>query len=158
MEYCVSRVLPWSRQRIWQVLNDVRHFARHDPFHHNLVYMTGRRSGLGTMFRIRHSYLPIFPFAADEVVCTVTQWEPERTQTLLERNRKAYRSHTQRFTLTPLGAATLLEYAITYKGIPSWLVPVAQWVRWRVKRRMDEKLTQIARLCDEGEAQMIHLP
>lgn len=150
MDYHVNRVLPWAPQSIWRVLSDVSHFARDDPFHHDFTYITERKSGHGTTFRIRHTYLPIFPFAADEVVCTVTQWEPERAQTLVERNRKAYRSHTQRFTLTPLGAATLLQYTITYKGVPSWLLPLSLWVRWRVKRRMEEKLTQIARLCGAG--------
>lgn len=116
MEYRVSRILPWVPQRVWRVLKDVSHFARDDPFHHDFAYITEQKSGLGTMFRIRHTYLPIFPFVADDAVCTITQWEPERIQTLLEKNRWAYRTHTQRLTLTALRAATVVEYTITYRG------------------------------------------
>lgn len=49
-------------------------------------------------------------------------------------------------------SGNVLQYAITYKGIPSRLVPLAQLVRWRVKRRMEVKLMQIARRCCQGNA------
>src|SRR5712691_7673727 len=109
MECRVSRDISNAPQRIWSVLEDVRHFARNDPFHHDFAYLSSRKSGLGTAFRMRHTYFPIFPLAADEVVCTVTQWQPERTLTLLEKNQKKYRTHTQRFTLVPQGTKTIVE-------------------------------------------------
>src|SRR5437016_6120854 len=105
MEYRVSRTLPHAPQIVWSVLKNLEHFAR-DPFHHHFAYLTKRHSGRGAAFRVHHSYLPVFPFAADEVVCTVTQWEPEHRQTLLEKSQRSYRTHVQRFTLTPQGSST----------------------------------------------------
>jgi hypothetical protein len=98
---------------------------------------------------MRHTYFPVFPLAADEVICTITQWKPGQARTLLEKNRKRYRSHVQRFKLISQGADTIVEYTITYQGIPAWLVPLAQWVGWRVTHRMKEKLAEIADQCEE---------
>ena len=147
MEYRVTRTLPHPPDRIWQVLKDVDHFARDDPFHHDFAYIGERRSGVGTSFTLRHTYWPIFPFAADRITCTITQSEPERIQTLLERNDKSYRTHVQRFVLSAKGTGTIVEYTITYGGIPAWMFPFSHWVRWLVTRRMRAKLGQLARSC-----------
>jgi len=152
MQYSASRILPYTPRRIWSVLENVEHFARNDPFHHDFEYITPRRSGVGTAFRITHTYFPVFPFAADHVVCRIIQWEPERIQTLLESNERLYRNHIQRFLLTQKGSATIVQYTINYRGLPSWLFPFSQWVRWGVRRRMEAKLSELAVQCDRGEA------
>lgn len=77
MEYHVTRMLPHASHRVWKVLENVEHFARDDPFHHDFPYLSECRSGVGTSFTMRHSYWPVFPFVADRVVCTITQSEPE---------------------------------------------------------------------------------
>jgi len=152
MDYHVSRILPHTVRQIWTVLEDVEHFARKDPFHHDFAYIGPRGSGVGTTFRMTHTYFPILPFVADEVICTIVQSEPERVQALLERNQISYRTHLQRFALTPQGSATVVEYTIHYKGIPALFFPISQWVRWQVKRRMRSKLSELARECDAQRA------
>lgn len=151
MKYVLRETLPYSPRCVWSVLEDVEHFARNDPFHHEFKYLGGQRSGIGTVFTMKHTYLPIFPFGADQVICTVTQWEPGRIQTLLESNPRPHRSHVQRFRLIPQTAGTAVEYSITYKGVPSWIFPLAQWVRWTVSRRMKDKLRELAQQCGQKE-------
>lgn len=155
MEYRATCAIRCDPSRVWNALKDVRHFACNDPFHHDFAFLTARKFGVGTAFKIRHTYFPVFPLASDEVVCTITQWEPARGLTLLEKNRKRYRTHAQRFELFPRGTDTIVEYTISYNGVPPWLIPFAQWVRWLVTRRMKEKLAEIAERCEELSQQAV---
>ena len=143
MIYSVSRVLSQSPAQLWAVLRDLRHYVHADPFHSDLRFLTAQHEGRGTAFRMRHAYVPNFPFGPDEVTATVTAWESERLQTILEENPKAYRTHTQTFRLEATDAGTRVTYDVHYMGIPLWLLPWRMWVRWSVRRRQEEKLRDI---------------
>ena len=148
MRYRLDKTLPYSAATVWRALSHLRHFARQDPFHRALEFIGDRDEGFGAQFRVRHSYLPIFPFGEDEVVCTVTAWEPERRLKLSEANRRRYRNHAQEFTLEPAGPGeTRVRYEISYLGIPLVLLGWRLWARWLVRRRMNEKLDDLADDC-----------
>ena len=147
MRYRVERNIPFSPLIVWSVLRDLRHFADNDPYHHDFRWLGERREGAGAKFGLRHSYAPIYPFASDEVACTVTEWEPGEAQTIVEANRRKYRSHTQRFTLTPLRFGSLVRFEVTLVGPPMWLLPWRLWVDFWALRRMRQKLADIETAC-----------
>lgn len=151
MRYSVERRIPFPISSVWSVLTDLRHFAANDPFHHDFAWTGERREGMGAGFRLRHTYSPIFPFGSDEVVCLVTEWKPGESQSILETNRRRYRSHSQRFSLVPLRFGdTLVRYDVIYRGIPWLLLPWRLWVGYWVKRRMRQKLEDLERRAASG--------
>jgi hypothetical protein len=147
MRYAVERRLTYSPLVVWNALRDLRHFAENDPYHHDFRWVGDRREGVGAEFVLGHSYAPLFPFGPDEVTCRVTEWEPGERQTIVETNRRAYRSHWQRFTLIHDRYDTMIRFEIGYRGIPWLLLPWRLWVGFMVTRRMRQKLADIEKRC-----------
>ncbi len=143
MIYSACHNLPFNPTQTWEILRNLQHYVDRDPFHSNLRFLNYQREGQGVQFRMHHSYFPNFPFFPDEVLATVTVWQPEQQQTILEENPKTYRNHTQTFLLEPTTNGTKLTYQVQYMGIPMWLLPWRLWVHWNVTRRLHEKLRQL---------------
>ena len=144
MRYMAEKRLAFPPSAVWDVLKDLRHFAENDPFHHDFVWHDGPREGIGARFGLRHTYSPIFPFGSDDVECIVTEWKQGEAQSVLETNRRRYRSHTQRFELIPIGQdGTLVRFCVIYRGVPWILLPWRLWVDFWVLRRMRQKLDEI---------------
>jgi hypothetical protein len=148
VHYDVERTIAQPIAVVWEALADLQHFARNDPFHHDLVFLSDQYAGPGTCFAVRHTYLPIFPFPPDDVLCTVTVCEPEQRIDLNECNTNPYKSHRQRFDLERLDARrTRVRYRIAYAGVPRILPAWRVWAAWRVKARMRDKLTGLESDC-----------
>ncbi len=149
MRYRVFRELPYDAEVVLGVLADLRgHFTASDPYHHDLRFLTQAEQGLGAKFEVRHTYWPVFPFAPDRVECTVTDWAPGKRLVINERNERAYRNHTQIFSIENLGPGLCrLTYEILYIGIPAGLLPLRLWVDRKVLARMREKLGELAVEC-----------
>jgi len=149
-EYCVERVIPFPAHLIWETLDDPRHFGERDPYHTDFEFMGEQRKGLGTIFRLKHSYWPIFWFAPDHVKCTIVKpYEPQKKLRLREENEKTpWKSHVQEFVLTPAGPnCTLVRFAVSYRAIPLALFPLRFWARWLAQKRMKDKLREIEEAC-----------
>ena len=152
MQYTERRVIRFPAAIIWNVLADLRHFERNDPYHHDLVFLDGQKRGEGARFTMRHTYVPIHPFRPDSVTCTVRTWEPDRRLVLHERNEKPFKSHVQEFVLQSIGMnETLVIFNITYRGVPLFLLPWKLWADWLVHRRMKQKLREIEEECSFAE-------
>lgn len=149
MRHHVERAMPFAPAVVWDAIADLRHFAIDDPFHDDLRFLGEQRIGAGTRFRLHHSYLPIFPFPPDEVVATVSRWEPSRGLTLDEVNPRAWRSHVQDFVVEPHSEGSQVVHEVTH-WFPASAAPMAPWVRWRVGARMTRKLEQLEAACAAG--------
>jgi hypothetical protein len=151
MTYTVERTLPFSPFVIWAVLSDLTHFARNDPYHHNLRFISDKREGVGTQFKVSHRYWPIFPLCPDEVIFEVEIWDPKRILRARETNRKKYRTHTQEFLLVEEDGktdCTTVQYNLYSAHIPLFpLLPLRIWAECMVTRRMNQKLAELENDC-----------
>ena len=127
-------------------MRELSHYAKADPYHEDPRRVGPTTEGLGAQIHLRHTYRPVFPFSRDEVVGTITEWSPERVQTLTEVNvkkRRSYRNHTQQFRIEPEGSGSKVTFHIAYGGIPPALRPYAQYVAFVVEARMQDKLIRL---------------
>ncbi|TSC83045.1 MAG: hypothetical protein G01um101419_317 [Parcubacteria group bacterium Gr01-1014_19] len=141
MIYSASRVIKADPQKIWDLLSDLRHFAKNDPFHSDFKFESEQREGVGAKFSVEHNYKPIFPFGSDRVMCTVSAWQPLGEVAINEKNpRHWWMDHSQRFVIEPVEDGVRVSYFISYIGVP-W--PFSIWVSRLVLKRMNEKLAEV---------------
>ncbi len=109
----VRHTLPHAHDAAWSVLRDIRMWYWPDKFHSLPTDWAYRRdeaevtvSGSGTW---THAYLPIFPWAAEQVGFRLDVDDASHAVTIVEvptnpRSRK--REHTQRWSVTPTSSHT----------------------------------------------------
>jgi hypothetical protein len=139
---------------VWEYLSDLNNFARFNPYHKTISFLTNQIKGQGTLFRTNHSFWPIFPIPNLETICQVTLWDENKKrinifeQPILnlpiigERELKQT-NHTQKYSLIEKQEGISFVYEVIYKGLPDWMKLANQHVNSKVNQVIQNELIEI---------------